>query len=532
MASSGKGAEGGMGQAALGCASILGRDTIRVIAESIDIGDLPEEVGTALLSDVDYRLREIVQEAAKFMRHSKRTYMRAEDVNSALRVRNIEQTYGHGGLHTPAFESASGSDGLFFFDDAEIPLSDIIGGPLPPCPREPSLVAHWLAVEGVQPAVRQNPTLQEASRVLRLEQIAAGSAPAGGLAPFATGLTGGTAPAPSQIPSSSSGKRKRLPVDQAHIRPLVEHVLSEELQMYFETVCACLQSNKNVKNSVKGLREDSGIQPLMPYLTQFVFDEVTKNLQNLEYLKVLMKAVRALLQNENLNVEPYLHQLMPPILTCLVGKRLCVHPRENHWELRDYSAELVGLICTQYGKNYASLQARVTRTLLHAFLDLRKPLTTHYGSIVGLAALGLRVVQLLVVPNAKVYVTQILEPKRDKMDGSERKEADRVYHTLLSVCGRFLREMMTTSVAHATPAQGRVRAVLGEKDEVGVGVSGDLKSIAEEESDGQNALRNILPEDWLEYYVELRGVFGDDLSPFLPEGAEVGPGDPLLDALV
>ena len=44
---------------------------------------------------------------------------------------------------------------------------------------------------------------------------------------------------------------------------------------------------------------------------------------------------------------------------------------------------------------YHNLQPRVTRTLLHAFLDPKKALTQHYGAIRGLAALGSRVVWIL-----------------------------------------------------------------------------------------------------------------------------------------
>lgn len=40
-----------------------------------------------------------------------------------------------------------------------------------------------------------------------------------------------------------------------------------------------------------------------------------------------------------------LHQLMPSILTCLVAKRLGNRISDNHWELRDFSAKLVALIC-------------------------------------------------------------------------------------------------------------------------------------------------------------------------------------------
>lgn len=46
----------------------------------------------------------------------------------------------------------------------------------------------------------------------------------------------------------------------------------------------------------------------------------------------------------------------------------------------------------RYGHVYHTLQPRVTRTLLHGFLDPNKALPQHFGAIQGLAALGSDVV--------------------------------------------------------------------------------------------------------------------------------------------
>jgi len=96
--------------------------------------------------------------------------------------------------------------------------------------------------------------------------------------------------------------------------------------------------------------------------------------------------------------------------------RCCHHFHYFHHHHSDYSAELVATICSKYAKQHAisssivaqeqnthtlderyakyrfggayqNLQPRVTKTLLHAFLDPKKPLTTHYGAIVGLSKL-------------------------------------------------------------------------------------------------------------------------------------------------
>jgi len=45
-------------------------------------------------------------------------------------------------------------------------------------------------------------------------------------------------------------------------------------------------------------------------------------------------------------------------------------------------------ILRRYGSAYTTLEPRIAKTLLRAFLDPLKPQTTHYGAIVGLDALG------------------------------------------------------------------------------------------------------------------------------------------------
>jgi len=43
-----------------------------------------------------------------------------------------------------------------------------------------------------------------------------------------------------------------------------------------------------------------------------------------------------------------LHQLMPPVVTCLVAKKLCVTPSEDHWTLREFCASLLVRVIQKY----------------------------------------------------------------------------------------------------------------------------------------------------------------------------------------
>ncbi|XP_077238315.1 TATA BOX ASSOCIATED FACTOR II 59 [Tasmannia lanceolata] len=389
--------------------SIVPKETIEVIAQSIGINNLSPDVALALAPDVEYRIREIMQEAIKCMRHSKRTILTADDVDSALNLRNVEPIYGFASGDPLRFKRAVGHKDLFYVDDKEVDFKDVIEAPLPKAPLDTSVVVHWLAIEGVQPAIPEN-------------------APVEALV------------APSENKKSEHSKEDGLPVD---IKLPVKHVLSRELQLYFDKITELTVSRSDsvlFKEALVSLATDSGLHPLVPYFTYFVADEVTRSLNDFLLLFALMRVVRSLLRNPHIHIEPYLHQLMPSVVTCLVSKRLGNSLVDNHWELRDFTANLVASICKRFGHAYANLQPRVTRTLLHCFLNPTKALTQHYGAIQGLAALGTKVVHLLILPNLEAYL-QLIEPEmllEKQKNEMKRHEAWLVYGALLRAAGRCL----------------------------------------------------------------------------------------------
>ncbi|GLJ09467.1 hypothetical protein SUGI_0110160 [Cryptomeria japonica] len=389
----------------------LPNDTIEVIAQSIGINNLSPDVAQALAPDVEYRLREIMQEAVKCQRHSKRTILTTEDVDSALSLRNVEPIYGFASEDPLKFKKALGHADLFYIEDKDLEFKDVVEAPLPKTPLETAVVVHWLAIEGVQPAIPENPT-------------------------------SGALVVPSENKKTEHDKDHGLPID---VKLPVKHVLSRELQLYFEKITELIVTQAGstlFKEALVSLSTDSGLHPLVPYFTQFIADEVTRSLGDCTLLFALMRVVRSLLHNSHIHIEPHLHQLMPSVITCLVAKRLGTRFTQNHWELRDSTAYLVAFICRRFGHVYHNLQPRVTRTLLHAFLDPKKALTQHYGAIQGLAAMGPSVVRLLILPNLEPYL-KLLEPEmvlESQKNEIKRHEAWRVYGALLQAAGRCIFE--------------------------------------------------------------------------------------------
>jgi len=389
--------------------SIVPKETIEVIAQSVGIPSLGADVALALAPDVEYRLREIMQESIKCMRHAKRTVLTADDVDSALSLRNVEPVYGFASGDPLRFKRAVGHKDLFYLDDREVDFKEIIEAPLPKAPLDTAVVAHWLAIEGVQPAIPENP-------------------PIDAIIP------------PAKNKRSEHGKDDGLAVD---VKLPVKHVLSRELQMYFDKIAELTMSRSDTplfKEALVSLAKDSGLHPLVPYFSYFIADEVTRSLGDLPVLFALMRVVRSLLHNPHIHIEPYLHQLMPSMITCIVAKRLGHRLSDNHWELRDFSANLVALVCRRFGHVYHNLQNRLTKTLIHAFLDPAKSLTQHYGAVQGISALGPSAIRLLILPNLVTYM-QLLEPElqlEKQKNEMKRKEAWRVYGALLCAAGKCL----------------------------------------------------------------------------------------------
>ncbi|KAJ3347625.1 hypothetical protein HDU83_001937 [Entophlyctis luteolus] len=411
--------------------SVFPVDTVSAIADSVGVSLADAPVAEALLADAEYRMREVVFDARKFMRHARRSKLLPEDFNAALAVRNVQPIYGYSSTDTPAvFKSTiHANTRIYYLDDQEIDLDQIINAPLPPVPLDVAFTAHWLAIEGVQPAIVQNPTAAgtkfdclcgSSHEHADIKNAAAEAAQnlSKSIASLATDGNSSTQIQPVAVSSSNP--------DQATVNGevLVKNVLSKELQLYHDKIVeSVLDADAKVSAlAIDSLEKDPGIQPLLPYFVQFMTQRITKHVRSLDSNWAMMRMTRALLNNKNLFIEPYLHQLIPNILTCVVSKRLSSNPLSDHHALRRFASQVAAHVCQAYTATYPTLQPRVTRTLLRAFLDPEKSCATYYGAIAGLAGLGAEAVRMLVRPNVKAFVKDCLPPASpalsDRVQGS------------------------------------------------------------------------------------------------------------------
>lgn len=485
----------------------LEASSVLTVAESIGLLNSikDESVADRLAEDADFRLRTLVQEAVKVMRHGRRTHLSCEDVGVAISLLGCEPLYGYSmfkerniaerkkkdkedaaavamserataaavaaapsgsssGMMPPPprpvagsttagatigsegkslidgrlFNSVKGQNGVFYINDPEIDLRTLPDlASLPKIPLAPKMRSHWLAIEGVQPATVDNAggnTIAGLRKRLR-DGSPINANDTGNL----SGLNDGV-PTTSTVDANAhlSGFLNAIQYKE-NVKVPVKHVVSKELQTYFQTVITTFEhpGSRASEIAMESIRTDAGIHPLLPYFTQHVADTVFNQLKNVKMLRCMLQLVHAIITNEHLYAEPYLHQIMPAIITCVVAKNIGDTPSKSigtqpetstgmkmegeeqyangaehvkigqdidHWLIRREAAHLTGKICSIFGKAYETLEERVARTFFRAFLDPHKPMTTHYGAIMGLLNLGANVVERLVLPNACVYV--------------------------------------------------------------------------------------------------------------------------------
>ena len=375
-------------------------ESIKMMGESVGVANLNADAATILAEDVEYRLKEIVQDAAKFMRHSKRKRMNCIDIESALRSKNVEPLYGFDSVEQHAFKHAvSGSKEYFYTDDKDLELADLINAPLPRLPVETTLRAHWLAVEGVQPAIPENPAAVSLEDQQKDAQGSGGS---------------GLDDHPIHIrdvrfdKKNKKSSKEETPsgTEWSKLKPLQAHALSLEQQLYYKEISdACVGiSDSKRQEALSSLSSDPGLYQLLPQFSTYITEGIKVNMsqRKLHVLKYLLKMVKALLDNPTLSLERCLHELLPPVLSCLINKQVCLRPEaEDHWFLRDQAAKIVVEVCKKYSNTANRIQTRITRVLLQALNNNTQGLAVHYGAIAALIELGQECIVTLVLPRLK-----------------------------------------------------------------------------------------------------------------------------------
>ncbi|XP_044752034.1 transcription initiation factor TFIID subunit 6 [Coccinella septempunctata] len=372
-------------------------ESIKVIAESIGIASLQDEAAKEMTDEISFRLKHLIQDAAKFMHHGKRVKLMPSDIECALRSKNLEPQFGFRNPEYTPFRFASGGGReLHFLEETEVDLNDLITNSTPKAPYDVTLRTHWLSIDGIQPTIPENPPPATKS-MQKLESVD----------PI------NKKPLKETSGKPTTGKQKLKNVETVQIKQLATHELSVEQQLYYKEITeACVGSDEARRaEALQSLASDPGLHEMLPRMCTFIIEGVRVNVvqNNLALLIYLMRMVKALLDNQSLFLEKYLHELIPAVTTCIVSKQLCVRLEyDNHWALRDFASRLMAQICKNFNTSTNNIQTRITRMFTNALNQGDKmPLSSLYGALQALSELGPEVVRIFILPRVKMIAARL-----------------------------------------------------------------------------------------------------------------------------
>ena len=144
------------------------------------------------------------------------------------------------------------------------------------------------------------------------------------------------------------------------------------------------------------MSSDPGIQPLVPRFVAFLSEGVKLNVAQLHYVQLiyLMRMLRSLVENPNLTLDSYVHELLPACASCCMSKQVCRNPTtDNHWALRTFSARQLAFLVRKYTTETNQIHARIVRLVSRVLQDPTSALVSCFGGLAIIGELGDEVVR-------------------------------------------------------------------------------------------------------------------------------------------
>lgn len=427
----------------------------------------------------------------------------------------MQPVYGLSSSSDPArFARAVGHLDVVYAEDPVVPLSSVLDAELPPVPWEAGVAVHWLAVNGKQPVIPENTPLLPPSHRDKRQRTEAARQPLPALVPppgaavipaiiagaggaaavtagaaagaIAAGTSAATPAVTGALPLSVSGEgagggtpavgaaAAQVVEEGSLVRAPLKHIVSKELHLYYRKVETTLQTaepapappSRELLAVLSSLRTDAGLQPLAPYLSHLIATGVATHLASVPRLSLFLRAAVSLGSNPSLDLGPYLHEIMPAVLTCLLARSVGeissdlkdgngtggsggtnserskkdweesaeLDPDALHWGVREEAARAAAALCF----TYPDAAPRVQRQLVAALTAPGSSLATRYGAVVGIEAQGPRAVRALLLPNLIPAVAALagdLAGARGGGGGRSLGAALRVRGALLAAAG-------------------------------------------------------------------------------------------------
>ncbi|KAK6731290.1 hypothetical protein RB195_007641 [Necator americanus] len=373
-------------------------------------------------------VRDVVMTATHIAGHGRRTKVESRDIENSVNVLNtiFPFTSSHAPSNTQFRLSDMLNKSLYPNNRFVVDLRSIMNVPPRRMPFKRRIRKHWLVIDGEQPRVPENPV------------IAADSA--------STQETSSYPPGPNDSIMEDAARAQRAihKSEQSSSRPVTSHVLALDQQVFFrkcvETVMG--PSPEKRREILHLLGSDPGLQSLVPRFALIIFEGVRCNIvqRNLPVLRNILRLLKTLIDNVQVNLDKCLHDIIPAVCSCVVCSEISADPDDKrHFRVREFAALILAMICKR--TYLADVRARITTLLCQIFTDSRASLASLYGALYALGELGCETVASVVFPRLDLLQRRIASLK--EANPMRAGDAEKVTHLIEKMLTRFVRRRKT-----------------------------------------------------------------------------------------
>ncbi|XP_041631004.1 transcription initiation factor TFIID subunit 6-like [Drosophila kikkawai] len=226
------------------------------------------------------------------------------------------------------------------------------------------------------------------------------------------------------------------------------NVTQEQLNLFQRIIGACTSPSKECRErGHQLLSQDPRIQEVMPLLTPFIYKSMCINIaeEKLKFLIFIMRMISALLSHPTLNLDRYIHLLIPGPVACLLADQISRNPgADDHWAVRMFA----NIIVSNIVERYKCTESTVIESYTKALEDEDKPLATLFGAVIGLGKMGSHAIRQWLFPKVEYIAGRIepyLKPDMEMSSvGLNTVAAMNICDELVHICGPVLAEYKPT----------------------------------------------------------------------------------------
>lgn len=322
----------------------------------------------------------ILELANRLRKHKIAKVLRVNDINEALTTMSAHPLYGYKSNKVPSYRSVGILDEVEILanQDRQLPLNEIIASSLQNYPIETSFSFHWLAINGIQPRIKENCSDTKTR-------------------PISSKLT-------SLLPEQTKFTDQPVTVISTKL------MVSSELQKFYHRCIGIINKQINeteqfspeFKSLIKTLTTDASLQPLLPF---FLKDMVTN--PTIPF-NISLLILEALFSNENVDCEPYLQYFISIVIANMTFNSISDDVIDSALSMRRTSANFLSIIIKKFSRKYPDLEMRITEKLAAHLLFPRvmHPLSL-YGAVLGLQIIDKSLIRSAVIPHIDITLQTV-----------------------------------------------------------------------------------------------------------------------------